>query len=88
MRLCSRSFGRRAYADGPQAAALAGSALLALLTLLTSAQPALAFCRETTETMATGPCTEPVGAPRLHWTRSCMTYVFNDQTFDAHAAAG
>lgn len=28
-----------------------------------------------------GPCAETEGVPLLHWTRSCVTYVFNDQLF-------
>jgi len=28
-----------------------------------------------------GPCVETDGVPLLHWTRACMTYVFNDQAF-------
>ena len=29
----------------------------------------------------TGPCVETPGVPLLHWTRSCITYTFNDQIF-------
>jgi len=28
-----------------------------------------------------GPCVETEGVPLLHWTRSCLTYAFNDQIF-------
>jgi hypothetical protein len=41
-----------------------------------------AFCRESTISQPTGPCVETPGAPLLHWTRSCLTYVFNDRLFE------
>ncbi|HEX7478996.1 MAG TPA: matrixin family metalloprotease [Polyangiales bacterium] len=45
------------------------------------ASRAAAYCRETVDAQSTGPCVEKAGAARLHWTRSCLTQVFNDQFF-------
>jgi hypothetical protein len=53
------------------------------LTLLWArgATTASAFCRESLESQAQGPCTEEPGVPFLFWKRACMTYRFNDQFF-------
>lgn len=40
-----------------------------------------AYCRETVASKPSGPCTEVEGVKRLHWTRPCLTYVFNAQAF-------
>jgi Matrixin len=56
---------------------LLGSWLLSL-----PAQPAAAYCRETIMSQPSGPCVEEEGVPLLHWTRPCLTYVFNDQLFN------
>jgi hypothetical protein len=57
---------------------------LAFVTLLLSAihpNQASAFCRESVMSEPSGPCTETPGVPLLHWTRDCVTYVFNDESF-------
>jgi hypothetical protein len=43
---------------------------------------ALAYCRETVDTSATGPCIEEPDSPRLTWSRPCMTYVFEEHAFE------
>jgi hypothetical protein len=53
------------------------------MLLMAALEPARAsaFCRETVMSQPSGPCAETEGVPLLHWTRSCMTYVFNAQVF-------
>jgi hypothetical protein len=55
--------------------------LAAALVVSWPTRPAAAFCRESLMSQPSGPCIEMPGVPFLHWTRSCMTYVFNDQLF-------
>jgi hypothetical protein len=42
---------------------------------------AAAYCRESLNSQAEGPCMDAPGVPDLFWSRSCMTQRFNDQTF-------
>jgi MYXO-CTERM domain-containing protein len=57
------------------------AAWVAALVAASAASQAHAFCRESVMSQPSGPCTETEGVPLLHWTRSCMTYVFNNQFF-------
>lgn len=54
---------------------------ISLFAAVFGPSPASAFCRETVMSQPSGPCAETEGVPLLHWTRSCMTYVFNAQVF-------
>jgi hypothetical protein len=56
-------------------------ALTLLLGALAPAPVAHAHCRETVNTSPTGPCVDDPSAKVLFWTRSCFTYIFNDQVF-------
>lgn len=56
--------------------------LLGMGLLSWPTQPAAAYCRESVMSESSGPCIEQEGVPLLHWTRPCMTYVFNDQLFE------
>jgi hypothetical protein len=58
-----------------------GLACLAVLYSAIHANQASAFCRESVMSEPSGPCTETPGVPLLHWTRDCVTYVFNDKSF-------
>jgi len=42
---------------------------------------ARAYCRESIDSDAQGPCVEDPNVPALFWSRNCLTYVFNSQTF-------
>lgn len=58
--------------------------VLASATLLFAAvapNSASAFCRESVQNEPSGPCVETPGVPLLHWTRDCVTYVFNENMF-------
>ncbi len=61
----------------------ARTCLLALAVALTVTQGfasrARAYCRENVKAQAMGACSASADVPDLFWTRSCMTYVFNDQ---------
>ncbi len=57
-------------------------ALPFLIVVGAYAPRALAYCRADIETMANGECIEKPGVPRLHWTRSCSSYAFNEQLFE------
>lgn len=54
---------------------------LALLVMGVHPSRVQAFCRESVMSEPSGPCVEKQGQPLLHWTRPCVTYVFNDQMF-------
>jgi hypothetical protein len=51
--------------------------------LLTVSVPSAvaAYCRESLVSQASGACDEAPGVPFLFWSRSCLTYHFNDQLF-------
>ena len=53
------------------------------LALFWADRPAVAsaFCRESLDSGAQGPCIEDPNVPFLFWKRPCMTYRFNDQFF-------
>ncbi|HKU40325.1 MAG TPA: matrixin family metalloprotease, partial [Polyangiales bacterium] len=57
------------------------AAWVTVLVAASSAAQVHAFCRESVMSQSSGPCVETEGVPLLHWTRSCLTYVFNDQLF-------
>jgi hypothetical protein len=58
-----------------------GLACVTVLLFALVPEPAHAFCRETVMSEPSGPCVEQTGVPLLHWTRDCVTYVFNDKMF-------
>lgn len=51
--------------------------LAACAVLLAGPSSALAYCRQSVETMALGACREQEGVDLLYWDRSCVTMVFN-----------
>jgi MYXO-CTERM domain-containing protein len=57
---------------------MAGLVSSTVLASLSFGSQAHAYCRESLESQSSGPCVETPGVPLLHWTRSCMTYVFNE----------
>jgi hypothetical protein len=58
-----------------------GLAFATLLLFALVPDSAHAFCRETVMSEPSGPCVETAGVPLLHWTRDCLTYVFNEKMF-------
>ncbi len=58
------------------------AAVVGLVAAVCGPAPAAAFCRESVMSQPSGPCVETPGVPLLHWTRPCMTYVFNDALFE------
>jgi Matrixin len=58
-----------------------GVAYVTLLLATAGPSRASAFCRESVMSEPSGPCEESPDFPLLHWTRDCLTYVFNDQLF-------
>jgi hypothetical protein len=55
--------------------------LAALLLAFDGRTTASAFCRESLESLSSGPCVANPGVAFLTWDRNCMTYRFNDQFF-------
>jgi MYXO-CTERM domain-containing protein len=55
--------------------------LAAAAVLLAGPSPALAYCRQSVQTMALGQCQEMEGVDLLYWNRSCLTLVFNRDFF-------
>lgn len=60
---------------------VSAGALLVLLTWIAGPERVHAYCRESLASQSQGPCKDDPTAIALFWDRSCMTYVFNAQTF-------